>query len=194
MVSAQLRTAFRHLFAHWFLLGLAARCLQFTLIFLAVSQDVSAGWMGAVMAASSVICGILTIFGRTSLQPSRARAPQPVLGALLRRGGASGGDAAPRAPGARRCLDPDGHDAHAVVDGGLPRNREPFRRGGPRLALFAHEPAEQHHRNRDARRDQRGLCDVARASRRSSCSRSPRRPVHARRHLPGPSSRLRGGP
>ena len=62
MVSAQLRTAFRHLFAHWFLLGLAARCLQFTLIFLAVSQDVSAGWMGAVMAASSVICGILTIF------------------------------------------------------------------------------------------------------------------------------------
>ncbi len=62
MVSAQLRTSFRRLFAHWYLLGLGARCLQLTLIFLAVSQDVSAGLMGAVMAASSVICGILTVF------------------------------------------------------------------------------------------------------------------------------------
>ena len=39
MNSLQLRTAFRRLFAQWYLLGLAARCLQFTLIFEAVSQS-----------------------------------------------------------------------------------------------------------------------------------------------------------
>ena len=42
MNSLQLRTAFRRLFAQWYLLGLAARCLQFTLIFEAVSHGVGA--------------------------------------------------------------------------------------------------------------------------------------------------------
>ena len=42
MDSLQLRTAFRRLFAQWYLLGLAARCLQFTLIFEAVSHGVGA--------------------------------------------------------------------------------------------------------------------------------------------------------
>ena len=62
MNSLQLRTAFRRLFAQWYLLGLAARCLQFTLIFEAVSHGVGAAWMGAVMAASSVACAVFTIY------------------------------------------------------------------------------------------------------------------------------------
>ena len=62
MDSLQLRTAFRRLFAQWYLLGLAARCLQFTLIFEAVSHGVGAAWMGAVMAASSVACAVFTIY------------------------------------------------------------------------------------------------------------------------------------
>ena len=62
MNSLQLRTAFRRLFAQWYLHGLAARCLQFTLIFEAVSHGVGAAWMGAVMAASSVACAVFTIY------------------------------------------------------------------------------------------------------------------------------------
>ena len=80
MNSLQLRTAFRRLFAQWYLLGLAARCLQFTLIFEAVSHGVGAAWMGAVMAASSVACAVFTIyagrlynrFGPSPLNPLRS--------------------------------------------------------------------------------------------------------------------------
>ena len=86
MNSLQLRTAFRRLFAQWYLLGLAARCLQFTLIFEAVSHGVGAAWMGAVMAASSVACAVFTIYaGRL-----RAFTAQPLRSALLCGRGISG--------------------------------------------------------------------------------------------------------
>ena len=62
MGSIQPQKAFRRLFAHWYLLCLAARCLQLILIFHAVAQSVSAAWMGAVMAVSATVCAVLTVF------------------------------------------------------------------------------------------------------------------------------------
>ena len=62
MGSIQPQKAFRRLFAHWYLLCLAARCLQLILIFHAVAPSVSAAWMGAVMAVSATVCAVLTVF------------------------------------------------------------------------------------------------------------------------------------